>query len=616
MDVQEGLLDDLGLGALTCVCPKERVMLSAEVFMMIHPAGRAFKALRYVVRGAKYYKNARNVNAAFNLVDASQTKETFGESMLRASNGFTGSIYKGVKETVTGAVQDLVLEMIPEVVVGSLAVVEASFGLEASEPPEYQLGESAGYQPTEVVYYALSSKKRRHLRRNDADAPSELMVNVDFGISDAGAHSAILSSLVNGGLFTMSNGFDVNEFGLFDESTAIIQECTYLRNDDGTDGELQECKEIFRGAHMELNVRMVILKSQFSYNSQKDGLIAAVRAACSYNITSCSVEELDLVKIVKEIDVECPGSGEECVQVDMSIGATTTEMKQEFFGRLSLQAVNGILFHHHNSLESTFCNFYQGGANGNDDTGQRRDSDVATKLVSFGTCPSKCGACPEGMYGEEVDIGAKELSTCNVCPKGKYWTGNGLTEIEQEACAACPAGKYSPILRATSIAMCLMCPDYSDSPPGSSSVCDCSWEEFSRKPVPTIQKLEDSSDDSDTCHGESGSCQGYTSCLAGDRVKRGPDWSGSEEDGGSGKSGTVLGNEGVGNGWCMVKWDDGDAKRYRVGYDGEYDLCAVEGNGRSVNSVKVLVSGVAPVVLTLDGSEPDCKDSGSAKLSL
>ena len=109
-----------------------------------------------------------------------------------------------------------------------------------------------------------------------------------------------------------------------------------------------------------------------------------------------------------------------------------------------------------------------------------------------------------------------------------------MTETEQEACAACPAGKYSPILGATSIAMCLMCPDFSSSPPGSSSVCDCSWEEFSRKPVPTIQKREGSSDDSDTCDGE---------------------------------------------------------------------------------SVKIVVSGVAPVVLTLDGSEPDCKHRHSAKLS-
>ena len=400
-------------------------MLGAELFMMVNPAGRGFKALRYVARGAKAFKNARKAKGLFSLADASQLKESFGTSMLKASNGVTDRIFKGVKkpkggddlvekftdgftEGVIEEVQNAVLEMLPSFEGGALAVVEASFGQSLSESPEYQLGESEGYKPLEVVYDALSSGDRRHLRRNNDDNSNpELMVNIDFGISDAGAHSAILSSIANSGLLTASNGFDVGEFGLFDESTAIIQECTYIRHDDGTAGELQECKEILRGADIELYVRMVVSKSLFSTNSHKNGLIAAVRNACDYSITNCGEDELDVVKIVKEIDVQCPGSAEECVQVDMKIGATTAEMKQEFLGRLSLQAMNGILFHHHNLKEDAFCNFYGGG-------GQRRDSDVATRLFSFVACPSKCGACPQGMYGAEVETNADTHSNTHV----------------------------------------------------------------------------------------------------------------------------------------------------------------------------------------------------------
>ena len=70
--------------------------------------------------------------------------------------------------------------------------------------------------------------------------------------------------------------------------------------------------------------------------------------------------------------------------------------------------------------------------------------------------------------------------------------------------------------------------------------------------------------------GRRSGCTAYTdsSCPSGDRVHRGPDW--------SFEWGTVIGvSVAHGSGWCTVTWGNGYSDSYRVGSDGEHDLCLV-----------------------------------------
>lgn len=59
-----------------------------------------------------------------------------------------------------------------------------------------------------------------------------------------------------------------------------------------------------------------------------------------------------------------------------------------------------------------------------------------------------------------------------------------------------------------------------------------------------------------------------STAKVGLRVMRGPDWQWSNQDGGQGKRGTLVGNAGAG--WWRVKWDAGGSNTYRV--VGAHDL--------------------------------------------
>ena len=65
--------------------------------------------------------------------------------------------------------------------------------------------------------------------------------------------------------------------------------------------------------------------------------------------------------------------------------------------------------------------------------------------------------------------------------------------------------------------------------------------------------------------------------TVGMRVRRGPDWKWDDQDGGSGRLGTVI-TAPTGDSWARVQWDAGDANTYRWGHEGAYDLIVVGGS--------------------------------------
>ena len=68
-------------------------------------------------------------------------------------------------------------------------------------------------------------------------------------------------------------------------------------------------------------------------------------------------------------------------------------------------------------------------------------------------------------------------------------------------------------------------------------------------------------------------------------VKRGPDWTWGDQDGGDGSFGTVLRDGGSDRvrarpwSWVRIRWISGEEHDYRTGADGKYDLEYVTRNG-------------------------------------
>jgi len=58
------------------------------------------------------------------------------------------------------------------------------------------------------------------------------------------------------------------------------------------------------------------------------------------------------------------------------------------------------------------------------------------------------------------------------------------------------------------------------------------------------------------------------------RVKRGPNWKWSNQDGGPGRLGRLVESGPTSPSWCRVQWDSGVINNYRV--DGRYDLAVAE----------------------------------------
>ena len=70
---------------------------------------------------------------------------------------------------------------------------------------------------------------------------------------------------------------------------------------------------------------------------------------------------------------------------------------------------------------------------------------------------------------------------------------------------------------------------------------------------------------------------------AGVKVVRGKHWRWGDQDGGAGKVGEILKDgRAVPDGWCQVRWEDGNVNDYRVGSNGKYDLVLQSGKPAEV----------------------------------
>jgi len=259
---------------------------------------------------------------------------------------------------------------------------------------------------------------------------------------------------------------------------------------------------------VELNIRLFMLQETF--NNQTTLLLQAVRSVCKFDVsTSISAEEASAVHIVSTTDAKCPRKSADCIQIDVKIQAASIEHKKNLFERFSRDTLKEALYLMSNTAQRRSASCTDSGQTCGDhkrgDTlyCQRFHSDSVCDesgrcvvpascdvaqadrrasltniptVESFEVCPSRCGACPPGKYG-------KSAKSCTNCPGGTYWNENENSTSMKDTCSLCPAGKYSTTKGGTSIAVCIICPKYSSSPKGSSSVCACSSPDASLKPI-------------------------------------------------------------------------------------------------------------------------------------
>ncbi len=236
--------------------------------------------------------------------------------------------------------------------------------------------------------------------------------------------------------------------------------------------DAEDCKVIYVGAPVRLNVRIVIMRNTpILTESKKNTLLAAVSKACGF--VAAADESTSRVQISQTVDMLCASGLGACSQVDFSITATTNEMRTTLQSKMSLQSLEIA----HSSL------------------GVRRS--VSSGIVSFEICNGLCGACPLGKYGT---VSGSDFSSCTDCPGGKYsdsqaatsdtscvpcpsnshspsgsyniWNCtciNGFILSATHTCTVCESGKYSASLSTS----CTTCPSDMTSPQGSTAVDDC-----------------------------------------------------------------------------------------------------------------------------------------------
>lgn len=110
-----------------------------------------------------------------------------------------------------------------------------------------------------------------------------------------------------------------------------------------------------------------------------------------------------------------------------------------------------------------------------------------------------CLACPAGTYSDSLAATAcvacaagtyvaAPAVTCVACPAGKYSALVGATE-----CVGCPSGTYSSATGATGVETCLVCPQGTVAPVGStaSAACVCVPGEYTQPMHPTCTSNAD-----------------------------------------------------------------------------------------------------------------------------
>ena len=500
---------------------------------------------------------------------------------MTTANKFVADVVKTAREKVIEAIEDSTSNAVGELLQvdeGSLALLEVAYGasnVKTRDDMASFVSDSSG-----TLFDAMVSGSRRKmndplkhteesyaLRQSNSD--DESIVEMQFGVVHEQAHQTLLNKLKKDGLLRASIGFDINEFGLFDESSATILECintytedtvssivhcsgscnycesttassfagtfavtsNYARNQNckwlisaprtitlqfsSLDTELnndfvtinrcssqyssskicsspqkidklsgqdntgnsylstsaspeghhfleiifssdsstakgglsaswsiaapspsEDCKVVFRGSNVELNVRIVVRKEQFSTELRKDMLLAAVRKVCDFRdvdwridgnqeFASIAKDIANRVQFVQTIEIQC--SNNLCLRSDINIQATSNEIKSELKKKLSLDSFQNA----YNSIDS--------GRQG-----------LAVGILSMEICEGICGACPPGQYDSTG-------------------TASDASAIADAICVQCPVGTYSE-----KGILCASCPPYSTSAIGSSSQWSCS----------------------------------------------------------------------------------------------------------------------------------------------
>ncbi len=153
------------------------------------------------------------------------------------------------------------------------------------------------FSPTTKFFDVLHSGSAVSYEYSYADAQLDaltesqsLAISSNFGVLDEQTLSVAMHELATGQLFSQQTGFDAQEFGFFDSSTAVIQECTYTRDTGGTSSTLESCTNVWKGFDTTIHLRMVTLKSELSTAAQQNALITAVRTVCKFNVSTSVAE--------------------------------------------------------------------------------------------------------------------------------------------------------------------------------------------------------------------------------------------------------------------------------------------------------------------------------------
>jgi hypothetical protein len=237
----------MGFGSITKALGFEQTLATqvADVFfdaaMTFVPGPwqvfRVFKALKYAV---KFAKAAENFRKPATKAELSLKQESLGRAMLTAGNKFAGAVVKEAREKIEEEATEVVKE-------GAVALVDAAFGESVAETVETGLDIASHIESAQSLFSAVGGKgrSRRKMKqgmphfglnkggtiqtatRSDLDAAT---LSMEFGVADGQSYQTFLNKVKTGGILTASHGFDINEFGLLDESTATLQECTRTVN--------------------------------------------------------------------------------------------------------------------------------------------------------------------------------------------------------------------------------------------------------------------------------------------------------------------------------------------------------------------------------------------------
>ena len=202
---------------------------------------KAFKILRYIIKAAKTAKNFRKT---LTVAEATAKHVPLGKSLMTTANNFVADVVKTAREKVIEAIEDSTSNAVGELLQvdeGSLALLEVAYGasnVKTRDDMASFVSDSSG-----TLFDAMLSGSRRKMndpwkqseesyapRQSNSD--DESIVSVQFGVVHEQAHQTLLNKLKQDGLLRASSGFDINEFGLFDESSATILECINSYADD------------------------------------------------------------------------------------------------------------------------------------------------------------------------------------------------------------------------------------------------------------------------------------------------------------------------------------------------------------------------------------------------